>query len=897
MIHRYSCCCKYYFSKVNWILAILLWLIVSPAIAEKLSYSFKKKTLSEVLDKISSNNHVKIAFDTQLADKQLVNGAFKGESVDELLQQVLASSRFEMERIGTVYVVKPKREVTLAVKHAPVVVSPTFELPRYKIWGTIVDQETGEKLPYAYVYTVDKKYAVTANAEGYFNLMLPSSTPVTLCISYLGFEMKCVEVFPESKSRMLSINLDRAHAVINSVVITQKQNYLVQIPSVAGKSTINPRAASDVPAINSLDFTPLLQMLPGVDATTESAANLSIRKSPSSQTQVLFDGYTLYHINHFLGQLSAFNSKAIKDIQIFKGGFDVRYGGAASAVIEITGKSGNRYKPSFSVGADLLSADAFADVPLGKKINLVVAARRSYTDIYQTPLYNKLFDKLRSDIAETSIRDISSYNVKYSPKYHFYDLHSKLSYNPDSTQSLSLSVYGGNDKMDLNDTDTRLNLSEMSDISNMGIGFKWSKQAGAKYFLRTSLGYSSYLLNFTHLNVLRNTNLDEVARRYGALYNHLNDFTGKVECEYRFLPQAGIIVGGTFNSLNCGNSFKNYRTNSTNVLIDTVRRTGAEGCIATGYVLLDAGKGWLKGFTPGMRLTYFSPTKKVYVEPRAQLSVEVAKGVILKMAAGRYLQFINSVPVPFIGNYTSYWVVANGDNLPVLSSNHYIVGLTYDATSRLQFDVESYFKKANGLVSQGQVPTLVARKYRLLQKDFYSSSDILGIDLLAKYLYPRGQLALAYSLSKATVFSESKGVDNQFPAANDQRHELKTFVSYKIGRVNLSAAWIFGSGKPWDELVLYNNFRPTPDYQRNSRNLDKYHCLDLAASYEQKIGSALLSVTASVFNAYDRANEIRRTYSFSSTPLQDISKGKNPVSYTDIYGLGITPSIYVSLAF
>lgn len=892
--------CKYrrsYLRCVKCILVIFLWLLGNSAVAEKLSYSFKKKSLSGVLEKISTDNRVKIAFDAQLADKQQVNGVFRGASVDELLKSVLLSSSFEMERIGTVYVVKPKHEVSAVVGHAPVVVKPTVELPRFKIWGTVVDQETGEKLPYAYIYTQDKKYAVTANAEGYFNLILPSSMPVTLCISYLGFEKKCVEVIPETRSGMLSINLDRACAVLNSVVVTQKQNYLVQIPNVAGKNTLNPRAASGVPAINPLDFTPSLQMLPGIDATTESAAELSIRKSPSSQTQVLFDGFTLYHINHFLGQLSAFNTKAIKDIQIFKGGFDARYGGAASSVIEITGKSGNRYKPTFSVGVDPLSIDAFADVPVSKKLSLVVAARRSYTDVYQTSLYSKLFDKLRGDIAETSSIDISSYNEKYSPKYHFLDLHSKLTYSPDSTQNLSLSVYGGEDNMDLLSDKKRLLLSEESDIDNQGIGFKWSKQVGNKYFFRTSLGYSSYLLNFTHLNVSRNAKLAEIARRYSALHNQLKDFTAKVECEYRFLPSAGIIAGGVFSNQNSTYSFKNYRSNQTNVLIDNAKRVGSDGTSAVGYVFLDVGKGWLKNFTPGLRFTYFSPTKKVYAEPRAQVSVEAAKGLIVKMATGRYLQFMNSVPMPFIGDYTSYWAVANGDSLPVISSNHFIAGFTYDATSRLQFDVESYFKRTKGLVSQGLVPSLVNQKYRLRQLSFYTSNDIVGVDVLAKYLYPKGQVALAYSISQSTVFSKNLKVDNNYPAYNDQRHEFKAFASHKVWRFNFSAAWIFGSGKPWDELILYNNLKIAPDYERNSHRLGSYHRLDLSTSYEQKIGSTLLSVTASIFNVYDKDNEIMRSYGFSNTPFQDVSQGKSPLIYNDIYGLRFTPSLYLNLTF
>jgi ferric enterobactin receptor len=879
------------------ILTILFCLLGSSAIADKLSYSFKKKPLSVALEKVSADNHVKIAFDAQLANKQMVNGAFKAATVEELLRSILASCRFEVEQIGVVYVVKPKRVEEASTVAAANLVAKSVELPRFKIWGAVVDQETGEKLPYAYIYTQDGKFATTANAEGYFNLVLPTKEPVSLCISYLGFVKKCVDVVPESRSSMMSIDLDRVQTLLGSVVVTQRQNELVQIPYIAGKSTLNPRATSDVPTINPLDFTAPLQMLPGIDATTESASDLSIRKSNPSQTQMLFDGFTLYHINHFLGQLSAFNTKAIKDIQVFKGGFDARYGGSSSSVIEITGKSGNRYNANYSVGVDMLSADVFADVPITQKLSLVVAARRSYTDMYQTSLYNDLFDKLRSDLANTSLASTAIYNEKYTPKYHFLDLHSKLTYSPDSTQSLSLTVYGGEDNMDLLYDKIRFHLNENSDIDNLGIGVKWSKQIQEKYFLRASAGYSSYANNFDHLNYQLGGKLNQVARRHSSLVNHLKDFTSKLECEYRLSPSVGVIAGGVFTNLKSGYSYENYKMTSGNVEIDTVRTVYNEGRVITGYALLDVAKGWLKNFKPGFRLTYFSPTRKVYIEPRVQLTFALAKDLSVKMAAGRYLQFLNSIPLAFLGDYTSFWAISNKNIHPVISSNHYIVGFTYNASKNLQFDVESYVKNTTGLTSQVLDPVVSNGKFKLQQKQMFYSNDVAGVDILAKYLYPKGQLSIAYSLSQSAVFPANFKFDDEFPASNDQLHEFKVFASHKVWRFNFSAAWIYGSGKPWDEMVLYNNFRPAPEYEVNSQRFACYHRLDVSTSYEQKIGSARLAITASLFNAYNRSNQIKSTYNFTSTPLQDFQSGKSPFVYSNLYGLGITPSIYINLSF
>lgn len=878
------------------ILGFALILCSWTANAEKLSYSFKNKSLATVLEKISADNRIKIAFDTQLASKQSVSGKFRARTIDDLLNSILSSCQLEAYRIGTAYVVKPKKAAPATFAISPLVTTK-IEIPKFKIWGTITDVETGEKLPYAYIYSEDKKYAVTANAEGYFNLILPSQKPITLCISYLGFEKKCIEVTPETKSGMLSINLDRAVTTLNSVIVTRKTNELVQIPNAAGKNTLNPQAASDVPSLNPLDFTSALQLLPGIDATVETSAGLSIRKSPSSQTIVTFDGYTLYHISHFLGQLSAFNTKAIKDIQIFKGGFDARYGGAASSIIEITGKSGNLYKPQLSIGADHLSADAFIDTPIGKKLSLVVAIRRSYTDIYQTSLYNDLFDKIRNDIAASSVVDISSYKEKYTPKYHFLDLHSKLTYNPDSTQSVSLSIYGGEDKMNLYSQKKSVLLSENSDIDNKGIGLKWSKQANDRLFVRTSFGYSSYSLSFDHSNSLSNANSVVVANRYSSLYNHLKDFTGKTEVEYRLTPSIDITSGVVYNDINSGYSFENYRKNQQNINIDTTRIEDTRGNIVTSFAQFNMTKKWLKSLTLGARASYFSPNGKIYLEPRAQMSVAAGKNITLKMAAGRYLQFINSIKMPFIGDFTSYWTIAKDKKTPIIRSNHFIAGFSYTPTSKLLIDVESYYKHTTGMVMYVFAPTITKKKYQLGSKEINNNNDIIGVDILAKYEINKGQIALAYSLSKSTISPQNVKKSAEYPAPNDQRHEFTLFASRKVWRFNFSASWIFGSGKPWDNLIIYENFKPTPNYKPFSETLKPYHRLDIASSYEQKIGRTRLNVSATLFNVYDNKNEISQYYTISDTPIQDIEKGKSPLKYSKMYGLRFTPSLYINLTF
>ncbi|HCK91099.1 MAG TPA: hypothetical protein DHW54_07935, partial [Gemmatimonadetes bacterium] len=50
-----------------------------------------------------------------------------------------------------------------------------------------------------------------------------------------------------------------------------------------------------------------------------------------------------------------------------------------------------------SGGMNLLSARAVTEVPLGGKGSWLVSARRSYTDVIRTGLYNSIFNTLQGE--------------------------------------------------------------------------------------------------------------------------------------------------------------------------------------------------------------------------------------------------------------------------------------------------------------------------------------------------------------------------------------------------------------------------------------------------------------------------------------------------------------------
>ena len=129
----------------------------------------------------------------------------------------------------------------------------------------------------------------------------------------------------------------------------------LQVNQTPSHITFNPRLLSGLPTLGETDVLRSLQLLPGISATNETSSGLVVRGSAPDQNLILFDGFSVFQLDHFFGVFSAFNPMAIKDIQMYKSGFDARYGGSTSSVLDITGKAGDTEKLRIGLNASLVS--------------------------------------------------------------------------------------------------------------------------------------------------------------------------------------------------------------------------------------------------------------------------------------------------------------------------------------------------------------------------------------------------------------------------------------------------------------------------------------------------------------------------------------------------------------
>ncbi|MGD9978196.1 MAG: hypothetical protein AB7S54_09720, partial [Bacteroidales bacterium] len=249
-------------------------------------------------------------------------------------------------------------------------------------------------------------------------------------------------------------------------------------------------------------------------------------------------------------------------------------------------------------------------------------------------------------------------------------------------------------------------------------------------------------------------------------------------------------------------------------------------------------------------------------------------------------------------SYRNIWVASDGDKFSVVKSKHLITGFTWNSGSGLLVDLEGYLKSTDGItVLQNVVRRTNSTQITMLTRTFLIDSRALGVDLLVKRSWANAELWAAYSLSRSFNQSESLNGGDEYYALDDHLHELKLNGIYSIGGWTFTASWIYGSAKPWDELLLTSTLQLSTEYEKNAARLSPYHRLDLGIAYTRKMLGAEVQLGLKGFNIYDRKNELSKPYSISDTPQLDYLLGNPVVVYSENYGLGFTPTFYFNVKF
>lgn len=816
--------------------------------AQKYRLSFNNLPLSEVLLEVSRQFNVKVAFDAGRTGSVIITREVTGNTPEEFLTNLLETTGFQFQYKHGNFLIIPDD-------------SPSSKPKECQLLGSIMDKESGEQLPFASICILNQHINTFASENGSFSIKNIVPNPMHLVVSFIGYQPIDTTINWDNTSLNCDFKLSRKAQKIDSVLVKANKLEMVDYRNdVDFVTTINATKLIDLPVFAETDIFKTLQLLPGIKYS-ETSSELSIRGGTSDQNLVLYDGQTLYNLSHYFGVFSSINPNIIKDIQIYKGGYDSRYGERVSGIIDITGKSGNQMRPVVYGDINFISANLGAEIPIGKKVTLLSAVRRSYADIYSTSLAKGLFEDATNSYQGNSNNIITRSN----PFYYFYDFSSKLTYRINNRENLSISYYGGKDYFDNDYSGKEDNLNFESKgnntWSNYGLSASWLKQWNNSFYSNLQVGASGYNGEYSDSTVLTNLNPPmQGGQQHGNLPQGLNYFDSYSQNK---LTDFSLSLRNTYyvSSLNQLSFGFSARRNSTFYYKDANRKIFLyEKTDQAAWLNSVYGQDRITLFSnltvkPGFRASYYQGNNEFYFEPRFSASYRFNDKISCRIATGLYYQFISQVLSQQETGYTkNFWILADDSGHPVVRSVHYIAGGTWEMGNFL-LDAEGYYKSFDGIqeylyVSQYD-PKL--RNNPGPQASYYvkGSGKAYGVDFLLRYKLKAFTSWVSYSLGHCYHQYPGINAGNEIPAPTDQPQQVSFTNMLTIKKWNFSTTTLFSSGRPYFEYTLDNQHLPTI---RNYKRLSDYFRTDLSVNYNFIIKGAKLKLGATIINLFNTNN-------------------------------------------
>ncbi|MCC8426346.1 TonB-dependent receptor [Mucilaginibacter sp. UR6-11] len=915
------------------LLPVLLFAtLTSGAFAQQTQKTIKKILISKLFtcsldlmfDTLSKDYHLNIVFERDSVSRYHVVDHFLNESVKDVLDQVCGRNglHYWIESDGIIYILKNMDDLSRLKKlNALTAIGKNANLQRveppkgpprkfnFPVNGKVFDQTTGESLPSATVRILNTTLSTSTATDGLFVIFNVPADTCVVEVTYSGYQTERFRLDGEKIKGNLSIQMYPSLNTLNEINILGKKSGVMNTDAKkVGVLQLTPASLDKLPVMGEKDVLKAFQLMPGVSGTNESSSGAYVRGGTPDQNLVVFDGFTVYQVDHLYGFFSAFNANSVKDVQLYKGGFSAKYGGRLSSVTEITGKEGNNKQSIFGLDLSLLSLNAFVETPVNDKSSLLIAVRRSY----QGPFYDKIFKQFNATTvmaagppgggggAPRGFGGGGGFGQQVTPSSHFYDADLRYTYKINTNNSLSWSLYTGEDKTDnsrdlpsFNSSVSDNKITDYTKYGNFASSIKWFSNWGKSLHSNTYLTYSSYFNDRNRTNSgVNETNGVDVAFSNGTVEtNNLKDIGAKSEWDWQLSNNLKLLYGGFVNHQAINYQ---YIQNDTSKLIDQHNKTLLGG----GYAELEIDPTSKLHLQPGVRTTWFQSTGKMYAEPRFSASYTLNSNYTIKAATGQFYQFTNQVTRQDILNGNrNFWVISNGSNIPVGMARHYMGGFSYE-NDQFLIDIEGYYKTLDGLTQytinqQGFGPGSAGNA--TLKEAFYTGTgNARGFEVLLqkKMGYYTGWLS--YTLASAQNKFAAYG-NSYYPADQDVTHEFKAINMYHYDRWNFSAVFIFSTGHPYTvPLSSYtitgidgNKITAFNVGAKNAVRLPDYHRLDLSATYDLlKIdGNKVGSIGLSLFNVYNHKNTWYREYQ-----LQNYQ-----VITTDVTYLGFTPNITLSL--
>lgn len=750
----------------------------------------------------------------------------------------------------------------------------------YTINGVVKDSLSGETLiGVTLKFTATTQTGTSTNAYGFYSYKL-NSGEYNLSVSYVGYRSINRKISINSDIR-LDLNLMPDNILEEVVISSEKRNDNV-VNAQMGVAKINLSEIRNVPVLfGERDVLKTLQLLPGIKSAGEGNSGFYVRGGSTDQNLILLDEAPVYNASHLLGFFSTFNSDAIKDVSVFKGGMPAQYGGRLSSVLDIRMNDGNKKEFTAEGGIGLISSRLKVEGPLIKdKSSFMISGRRTYADAFLALSKDSAINK----------------NTLY-----FYDLNAKVNYQIDDKNTLYLSGYFGRDELGLSETFG-------FDWGNATSTLRWNHLFSNRLFSNTSLIYSNYnyvIQNFLEENnfkvnsSIRDLNLKQDFQL--ALNNSHNIRFGLDLIHHTIAP--GSITASATSSVNEVTIQKRKGSEIAAYISDEWELNDklnlVYGLRASSFYLFGPGNFPtfdVDGNTISSRDYSSGQLVKSYfnLEPRISASYQLNDISSLKSSYTRNTQNLHLMSNSTAGSPTDLYIMNSNNVKPEIADQIALGYFRNFNDDNYEFSTELYFKEMQNQIDYRSGTDL--RGNRNVEADLlFGDGRAYGIEFFLKKRFGKLNGWVGYTLSKTERKFNEIDLGQWFNSKQDRTHDLSLVGIYKASkRWTLSSTFVFNTGNavtyPAGKYQLNNK---TVYYypERNSNRLPNYHRLDLAATLESKPGNKLQSSWSfGIYNLYNRQNAF-------SIDFRDDPDNPNRTQAVQTTLFGIIPSVTWNFKF
>jgi hypothetical protein len=604
---------------------------------------------------------------------------------------------------------------------------------------------------------------------------------------------------------------------LNEVIITSQRKEGNITNTIMGIQKFTSVEIKKVPALmGEIDVIKAMQLLPGVQSTSEGSSGFNVRGGAADQNLILLDNTNIYNASHMFGFFSIFNNDAVKSAELYKGNLPIKYGGRLSSLLNVDLKDDSPEKITGTGGIGLISSRLTIEGPLGDKTSWLVSGRRSYAD---------LFLRMSSD------------PEKQKEYLYFYDLNAKITHRFSRKDKIGFNLYNGRDRF----------ISSFGDIGygNFIASAFWNHLFSENLLSRLSLNYSKYSYDL----------LWKVTDSRAEWESDIQDLELRLDMNHTLTDKINLQYGATttYHAFNPAYitrpGYPDFRMNRSYALEHNI------------YLGVEQNLSKTVSVTYGARITVFRNLGKTlvysydnnyevsdareygsgkvyhtYIRPefRAGAVYKVNESSSIKANFTHNTQFIQMANNSDSGSPLDLWFPAS-PNIKPQEANQYSIGYFRNfKNNMIETSVEFYYKGINNVIDFKDNAQILLND-KLEREIRTGKGKSYGMEVMVKKNSGRLTGFINYTLAHTDRTIPGINDGKTYLAPNDKTHSVNILASYTLSKKwDVSAEWVFSTGTP----VTYptGRFEVNGEYYpiysgKSKERKEPYHRLDISATY------------------------------------------------------------------